>query len=377
MAYYVRLLAPPHPDMSPIEPPNFTYSEIELHNLTPVPSQSLPPPHGESPTRPATSLAHRPCTSSYAKVANTRPVLLLGGYSYGAMVTSCLPAILSSILEPFEYPVTGSAHGEIRMRAESFAGQQNEAINVHLSNFFKAEHHRGRGLQMSDPLSSPTSRRTSGGMRAGGTENVRRASHDSHRSISSFTIETQERVRKGVDRVRSFTKHRPRRTACDESWDFAYKSSQLKDSNNSLGRVSNASIVLSEHKIRPVFGIGDYFRTAYLLVSPLQGFVGGLLTLWSFKPSKDLPDPKFKFGVNPSLALFADDDTFVAVKKLRNWAHNIRRDGKGNFRYREVKGAGHFWHDRECQMILKEEISTFCQELISHRKGRLNTNATS
>jgi hypothetical protein len=355
MAYYVHLLVPPHADLSPIEPPKFTHSNIEPHNLTPVPSQSLPPPHLDG--------AISPNTSSHAKVASTQPLLLLGGYSYGAMVTSCLPAILSSILEPFQAPVAGSAHAEIRMRAESLARQQNETISAHLSALFMAQHRRGRSLKTNDLLSSPTARRTSGGMRAGGTESMRRESHDSYRSRSSFTIETHERVRKSVDRVRSYARHRPRKTASDESLELPYKSSDLKDSNYSLGKVSNTSVVLSRDSIGPVSGVADSFRTAYLLVSPLQGFVGGLLTLWSFKPSKDLPDPEFKFGVNPSLALFADDDSFVAAKKLRSWAHNLQKDGKGNFRYREIKGAGHFWHDRECQIILKGEIRTFVRSL--------------
>jgi hypothetical protein len=40
----------------------------------------------------------------------------------------------------------------------------------------------------------------------GGEEDIRRASHESFRSRSSFTIEAAETVRKSVDRVRSIGK---------------------------------------------------------------------------------------------------------------------------------------------------------------------------
>jgi hypothetical protein len=367
MAYYIRLLALPVTNVSFINQPKFTESEPELHNLTPVPSQSVAPPHIDRLRSPIMNPVGLSSAGLEAKTSDARPVLLMGGYSYGAMITSCLPAILSSILEPFQSPAAGSAYAEIRMRAESLALQQSEAISVQLS-LFHAQHRRGRSPQPNDFLCSPTSRKTNGGMRTGGTEGIRRASHDSHRSRTSFTMETQERVRKSVDRVRSLTKqsrHQPRRANSDGSWTSSWNIGELGKSNHSLEKIlTENDIGLSpENNIKPIIGLGDTFRTAYLLVSPLQGFVGGLLTLWSFRPNKGLPHPEFKFGVEPTLALFADDDAFVAVKKLRTWAQKFRVEGVGKFRYREVKGAGHFWHDRDCQMILRDEVKTFVTAL--------------
>ena len=366
MTYYIHLLKLPPIDLPPIGQPNFTQSEPELHNLTPVPSETLPPLHTDGCRNPLSTSDVSARADMQTTRGDTRPLLLLGGYSYGAMITSCLPAILNTILDPFQSPVVGSAYAEIRMRAASLATQQSELISVQVS-LLRAHHFRGRGLQANDLLSSPTSRKSIGGIRTGGSESMRRASHDSHRSRSSFTIETQERVRKSVDRVRSFTKqsrHRPQRADSDGSW-ASLKISELGKSNNSLDKIStNDSFVLSsEDNIKPISGIGDSFRTAYLLVSPLQGFVSGLLTLWSFRPNKGLPDPEFKFGVNPTLVLFADDDTFVAAKKLRSWAQRIEAGGTGNFKYREVKDAGHFWHDRGCQIILKDEVRAFVMSL--------------
>lgn len=379
MAYYIHLLSPPPILPPPVEQPRFTRSDSAIHDLTPVPSQSLPPPHiGDDHF-----LSSKQSSNVIIKDLNghmKRPRLLLAGYSYGAMVTCSLPAILSSILAPFQTPEPGTAHAEIRLRAQNLATQQNEYIHAQIAEVLQiARHNRGRSLQMDDLLSNPTSprsRKVSAGVRMGGDEDIRRASHDSYRSRSSFSVETQERVRKSVDRVRSFTKasrfHTPRRTNSSGSW-ASFKSGD-HGSNASLDRRK------SDHKdpeetdnyIKEIPEILEEFQAAYLLISPLQGLINSLATMWTYKPAKEreaLPEPEFKFTVDPTLALFGDDDVFVSVKRLRSWTGRLEKMGKENkrnslvFRYREVQGAGHFWHDHDALEILKEEVHDFAARL--------------
>ncbi|KAG9236443.1 hypothetical protein BJ875DRAFT_482269 [Amylocarpus encephaloides] len=365
MCYYMHFLSPP-----PANPPEpkFTRSDPELHDLTPAPSAQT-------------------CDSRFLSLTSTAPpgtqggvgedqraILLLGGYSYGAMVTSLLPAILSTILAPFQEPALGSTYAEIRMRAESLATQQNEVMQAHLAALIQSFHHkRGRSLQMNDLLGSPNSRKSSGGVRMGGEEDLRRASHDTHRSRSSFTIETEKRVRKGVDRVRSFTKSprfQPRRVNSAGSWTSFRSREQGSDASLDKHVSPNTSRekVAGENRIiKPVPAIGEDIKTAYLLTSPLHGMINSLATMFSSKPStreKDLlPEPEFKLGVNPTLALFGDDDVFVSVKKLRAWAEKLEMSKGTKFRYREVSGAGHFWHDLEALAILQEEVKLFARGL--------------
>ncbi|EHK19342.1 uncharacterized protein TRIVIDRAFT_157245 [Trichoderma virens Gv29-8] len=56
-----------------------------------------------------------------------RPVLLMAGYSYGAMITTQLPP-LNELLERFASPDSGSNAAQIRLRAESWAEKQRQAL---------------------------------------------------------------------------------------------------------------------------------------------------------------------------------------------------------------------------------------------------------
>ncbi|KAL7939296.1 Alpha/Beta hydrolase protein [Trichoderma chlorosporum] len=56
------------------------------------------------------------------------PVLLMAGYSYGAMITTQLPP-LKELLERFATPDSGSNAAQIRLRAESWAEKQKRALH--------------------------------------------------------------------------------------------------------------------------------------------------------------------------------------------------------------------------------------------------------
>jgi hypothetical protein len=372
MIYYLHSFSPPSPTI-PLEQPRFTRSDPELHDLSPVPSQAVPPQR--IPETPYLSPgAHDPITYPEDGVPNSKPRLLLAGYSYGAMIVGSLPPIISSIIQPFQNPLPGSPEAEIRMRAGGLAEQQNELMNARVVSLLSQMHSRGRSLQIEDhKLSNPKIRRTSGGVRMGGEEDLRRASHESFRSRSSFTLDAPERVRKSVDRVRSIaksTRFSPGRTNSLGS----LASSRKKKANGSDSSIEHMAPGQVEAKvedkeiIKPVPGVGEGLQTAYLLVSPLHGWVNTLATMWSSKlgGSKDIAG-ETKFTVDPTLAVFGDDDVFVNIKRLRTWVERVngtKGDGKRcHFRHKEVSGAGHFWHDYEAIRILQEEVKRFVATL--------------
>jgi len=202
---------------------------------------------------------------------------------------------------------------------------------------------------------------------------LRRASHDSYRSRSSFTIETPELVRKSVDRVRSITRNKrfsPRRQDSHGSFASSYKSKKGESDssiNKKLGDEEDTRVV-AKKAIKEIPGIAERMKTGYLLVSPLQGWVNTLATMWSSKSvgRNTIPENEMKLVIDPTLALFGDGDVFVSVKRLRAWAEKLAGAGKGGrsqFRHREVRFAGHFWHDHEALNILQEEIKSFVEML--------------
>lgn len=58
------------------------------------------------------------------------------------------------------------------------------------------------------------------------------------------------------------------------------------------------------------------------------------------------------------MALFGDDDIFVGVRRFRGWAEGLAK-GRSGFRFREVEGAGHFWHDKDAVKVLRVEVAAF------------------
>jgi alpha/beta superfamily hydrolase len=378
MIYYMYHLCPPQ---LPFDAARLRQSDSDLHDLTPIQSRVVPAARAIDFTKPHEKSDQVP--GSGTRVANLQPRLLLSGYSYGSLVTTLLPPIITSILPSFQSPPPESAHAEIRMRASRLAVQQNQLISEHMLAFHQSHFHgRGRSLHSEDVFSSPKGRKSSGGVRMGGDENLRRASHESHRSRGSFSIETPELVRKSLDRVRSIaksTRSPPKRVNTQGS-------SVSASSHKSRGRTGSISSTDSPVEdavkpeevapLQPVPGIGDDLQTAYLLISPLQGVVGGLATMWSGRPwrsTKSIPENEMKLVVDPSLAVFGDDDIFVGISKLRAWSHRLAEAGSGSesgdgnrssrFEYVEVEGAGHFWHDQHTMQILREEVSRFTQSL--------------
>lgn len=257
------------------------------------------------------------------------------------------------------------------MRADCLADQQNELMNMRVASLLSQFHHGGRNSQSEDHiLRNPKIRNASGGVRIGGEEDLRRASHD--RPRSSFAIDGPETLRKSLDRVRSIAKStRFSLDQANKNESFASLSKKGSESESSIDHIvanKDAGTPGEQETIKPIPGIGDELETAYLLVSPLHGWVNTLATMWSSKAGKEKDfEVHVKHTVDPTLAVFGDDDVFVSAKRLRSWVEKLtdvkKERGISQFRHREVSGAGHFWHDHEAIRVLQDEVKRFVASL--------------
>jgi alpha/beta superfamily hydrolase len=378
------------------------------YGLTPVPSQALPPVHvakhlasdrfsmlDSSPKPPDNYISQDEYAQKHSDSSQANPVLLLAGYSYGALITTQLPS-LSSINSIFSIPEIGSAAAEIRLRAEQLAMKQNDVFaSIMASALAKSEcmsdtghtHRRGRSLH--DTL-SPRTCSAASSIRVGGEEtnaDIRKASHDSP-VRRSFSIDAPEQIRKSIDRVRSLG-HRPKDSAqLNSPQRYASTPSPLDgaDSLPSLGTsVPEAPTALATPDKLPLLALDD-LQLAYLLVSPLQGFITSLATMWTSSSSiisHSLPLPTKKRNhnseartpqapstfpnhsllTNPTLAVFGTDDIFTSSKKLRVWARGLQDTRDSRFRHVEIQGAGHFWHERGVADVMRRAVREFVSGL--------------
>lgn len=363
MVYFMHSLSIPESFYSDFPP---AWDDDEPYSLSPIPSQALPPP--QSPLSPRSR--KRPILTSTA-VPQSQPLLLLAGYSYGSLVTTQLPN-LSSIVSLFHAPKPGTGASEIILRAKQLSKQQNESFicvadalkkkSTNTTSNTTPKHSRGRSLQAETALSSRKPS-TTASVRLGGEESdpdLRRASHDSH-NRRSLSFEP-ERLRKSIDRVRSLARRpdfrSPNASRQRKGSDSSRRSSS-GDSSPSMEIVSplDAAAEKAEHAGSEKDEIGvDDIKVSYLLVSPLQGLVTKLATLWSKTPWPKMKDSssKTKDGncdmekklvENDTMAIFGDEDIFSASKKLRLWADRLGSEKNSRFRHVEISGAGHFWHE--------------------------------
>lgn len=371
-----------------------------------------------------TELRKQPARNSQHNIFSNQNLdsrlIVIGGYSYGGLVTASLPPITKSLIHSlFRLPnVPGSPKSEIRLRAKTLATQQNEVIQEHFLSLLSPQTPpRSSGLggenehipefDYESGSNSPT-RKVSGSVRIGGEEDLHRSKNNHRGSLekSSFPKETPERIRRSIDRVRSLTKHTRSGSRKIELSSESPLSSPEKRKHGSqrLPEESEAEKEKQTHKEEEeedadVDGLGnlneEHLQTAYLLISPPQGITGSFLTMWNSRAikfpslvskSKDLglaPEDK-KLISNPTLVLFGNDDGFSSVKKYRQWAESLAKASMGNgenqiahtgepdatrvqptnrFSYVEVNGAGHFWHNMEALGILRREVRDFVRKL--------------
>jgi pimeloyl-ACP methyl ester carboxylesterase len=291
-------------------------------------------------------------------------VLILAGYSYGAMITTQIPP-LEQILGPFSRPAVGSSEAEIRLRAQHLAEQQNTVL---------------ASVREIRPLSpgGRQSPRRSMGMRVGGNETDEIA----HETRTSFSAEAEEKIRKGITELLARTKLGHKQKHSHETEGHEQGEGHEPPEPAHLDQVSDLVVP----------------RVAYVLISPLQGVITHLATM-SFMPSASSllskipgrsqndgappkpPDPdepakksadadladlaERKLVQHPTLAAFGDNDVFVPAHKLRAWAKRLQQAEGSRFHAVEISSAGHFWVEEKVLYKLRDLVVEFSSRLIN------------
>jgi hypothetical protein len=259
--------------------------------------------------------------------ARDRPLLILGGYSYGSMIASHLPSC-EVVADLFRSPTPGSAESEIKIRAEDLSRDARAYFEMHLIG------------PSSDArrLAGEDIRNSSGSVVLGGYESDaarRRVSRESsRRSIDG------ERVKQGIDRLRR--------------------------------KISThvQSLPAPEERRAPTVVTPTLPTVAYVLVSPLLSTVAGFTTMFSklrftrkggdaTSPSKEEFD---ELVSHPCCCLYGKDDVFTSDQKLRRWTEDLgSRPGSQFVTIRA--DTGHFWHEPEGVMQLRRGLAEWLKTL--------------
>ena len=263
------------------------------------------------------------------------PLLILGGYSYGSMIASCLPPleIVEQVLRTAD---EDSAANEIKLRAHNIGRDLAAFIAMHRDGTFL----RGRqSSRNSEPTGSPGHK-----LKVGGYESEAASSRVSRES-SRRSLDT-ERIRHSIDRAR----HKFR---------IRTKSGESTKSVRSVAEADEKTIDRIEARI------------AYILVSPLLGPIIGLTTMFR-RPSFELRDSATghitmsntstddsKFLTRPTCFIYGTRDHFTSHKKLRKWADALHGQASSTFASYEIDGAGHFWTETGVSARLRSSVANW------------------
>lgn len=245
--------------------------------------------------------------------------LILSGYSYGSLITTYLPPI-DTILERFARIKPGTSEAEIRLRASSLAGQWNREAQMH-SDIQREKIFKAPSMLGTSP--NPTA------LVMGGEE-----------SEPGTTRQSQE-SRRSKDLVRR-----------------SFERSRIRFGRRISAQITNPV----EHTLHVLL----VPRVCYVLISPLLPPVSSLATFFSHvsltKYTKssvsaaDDIDIDHKLASHPTLAIYGGKDLFVSQKKLRAWAEAIFKRPSSLFRFHEIAGAGHFWHQNSTEADMRRYV---------------------
>ncbi|KAI0976730.1 Alpha/Beta hydrolase protein [Xylaria arbuscula] len=256
------------------------------------------------------------------------PIMLMAGYSYGAMVTTRLPP-LDTILTYFASPALHTAEAGIRLRAQYLAEVQSPRfINP---------------MSMPRPLD----------IRFSGDKDASGGNDDGSSPVSES--EQAEQIRVNVQNL------------------FARANAVNRESTHWSSQRE------TDNKIHPCLEEfkGDIsFQSAYITVSPPVGLVTRLATLSFSNPlsSSWMRRSKPATGTvsitdetplasNPTLIIYGQQDGFITYSKMREWTRQLSEASISQFHHVQVAGAGHFWAEGDVVYRLRDAIGTFATEL--------------
>ena len=243
-----------------------------------------------------------------------------------------LPSI-DALFSRFTNVIKGTAEAEIRLRASNLSTQWSTEV--------QHKPRRGRSLMVEG-----TTRGTSRSIAMGGDESepgTRRKSRESRRSVNL--------VRQSIDRSRQ--KLGPRESSSDE----------VPASISSDDKLPSTEVLLPE--------------TYYLLISPLLPPISTFATMFTKLNSRrhrhsPFPNERHHGGLSfptgsllnhPTLAIYGDKDFFTSPRKLRKWAEHLAEADNSRFRFREIAGAGHFWHEEGVEAELRSTIGCWAADI--------------
>lgn len=286
--------------------------------------------------------------------------LILGGYSYGSLLTTYLPSA-STLLDRFARASDETPEARIKSQALDLAARWNQST---ISS--SADGPRGRSVGIPDPG------RMSMGFDACGSESRQRMSVES--SGKRF-----DSVRQSLERSR-------RRFRSWKSGDEL--GVQTRPSTAREGE-SAASITDDDHHI-----ILSLSQVCYLLISPLLPPVSLFATMFSrlnhhhdddicssrnaaapLTPNASSSSSPYD-SISPSnrnlvshrtLAIYGTHDFLCSHRKLRTWAEKLAIQPDSLFRFREVDSAGHFWQEVGVDKALRRGIREWLYIIVTRR----------
>lgn len=278
-------------------------------------------PHTRVPRNPDTMLSSIP--SAYELSSLPQPTtsggmkLIIGGYSYGSLMTTLLPPT-EDLLQRFAKVNIGTAEAEIRLRALSLAAQWNKDALLYREAQQARKTRSHEKLRVSARAMAVT---------VGGEESEagsRRASHEGRRSLD-IVRRSMEKSRKKLLRQHS-------------------------------SEVSEQTLVAES--LLPVEIPSP--RTHYLLLSLLQPPISIFATMFSHL---HMAQREAKFLDHPTLVIYGDKDLFASQKRLRRWAESLRSKPRSLLQFHEVTGAGHFWREEGVETKMRGFIREWVQDI--------------
>ena len=264
-------------------------------------------------------------TTSEAEARTTQGIkLVVGGYSYGALIAIQLPS-LEVILSRFQSVAKGTAEAEARLRAVSLAAQWSKDAHLH------QERRQARRVESHEKVRFSA---RSMALAMGGDESEpgsRRHSHDSRRGLDA--------VRRSVERGR-------RKLGLKRHYHDMSEEALIEES------------LTSTNVPTP--------QTYYLLISPPLLLVTTLVTTFSSFIRMNMPYSDEKICSSPTLVLYGDRDFFTSQKRYRKWTEVLAAKPESQFEFHEVAGAGHFYREKgvesEMRNYIREWIHTVCHD---------------
>ncbi|KAI9834657.1 MAG: hypothetical protein M1826_000059 [Phylliscum demangeonii] len=270
--------------------------------------------------------------------------LVLGGYSYGSLITTLLPAT-GAMLDQFSGLSASSLATDIVTRASVLAAQRNAIVASRREAQIKM------GRRAAATAGAPPHLVVKEG------EALRPSSPRPSRSI-----------RRSLDHVRvSLSLSRPRPPAHLRIRRRSAPDHRAGSSSSSNSNEASASASASRLPFRSTL---PRVLTYYVLVSPLLPPISSLATLSFLARSPAVRHRHETLTRHPTLVVYGDRDGFTSTKKVRRWVAEMAPgdddDGGGGppFQACEVLGAGHFWREDGVEPVLRWAVRRWVQQRV-------------